>query len=405
MNSTAWRIPLALVGCDFRVAPSSLRSRLVLGADRAATLAAGLASPGAAEGVVVLETCNRNEWIVSAPEPEWAAELLHAQMRLALGDAASRCKPYRLTGEAAARHLLRVVLGMESLVVGERQIAGQVFRAFQDAREQGRSSRVLNGLGTLAGRLLRLAEREGHAARTGRGVHSLAIDYVRHHLASTHARLVVVGIGAIGRRVLAAASNGPRLDTVACNRTPMTVGNGSTRPLDELPALLACADAAIVCTGAPHPVVTAAILGATPRRTPLLLVDIGIPEQAERRGLPENVTVVGLDELAAFHRTRAGESGALDETRLEALVSETIGELAWFCSEPDYARIIEALIHRSKPILHERVSTLLATLPPEIDQRQRQELERGFRGIVQDYTNDVLASVKESGRGRPGDQE
>jgi glutamyl-tRNA reductase len=404
MSSTAWRIPLALVGCDFRVAPSSLRSRLVLGADRVAALAAGLASPGAADGLVVLETCNRDEWIVSAADPEWAAELLLAQMRQALGEAASWVRPYRLTGEEAARHVARVVLGMESLVVGERQIAGQLFHAFQDAREQGRSSRVLNGLGTAAGRLLRLAEREGHAARTGRGVHSLAIDYLRHHFGTVDTRVVVVGTGAIGRRVLGVASSDCRMTTVACNRTTMATRNGTTRPLDELPALLAGAGAVIVCTGAPRPVVTAAMLGAAPRQNPLLIIDIGIPEQVERVGLGANVTVVGLDELAAFHRSRQDAGGDLDESRLEALVDETIGDLAWFCSVPDYAGIIETLVHRSKPVLSERIARIVAALPPEVSQQQRSELERDLKEIVQDYTNDVLASVKESGRGRQGER-
>jgi glutamyl-tRNA reductase len=392
MSGSACSMPLALVGCDFRVAPSSLRSRLVLPPEKAAALAAGLASPGAADGLVVLETCNRNEWIVATADPEWATELLAAQMRSALGDDAAGVTPYRLAGEAAARHVLRVVLGLESLVVGERQIAGQLFQAFQTAREQHRS-----------GRLLRLAEREGHAACNGRGVHTLALDYLRHHLDTLQSRIVVIGIGAIGRRVLAAAHMNGRTSAVACNRTPTATCSGAARPLAELPELLATCDAAVVCTGAPRPVVRASALAATPRRAPLLVIDIGIPEQVERTGVPVDVTVVGLDELAAFHRSQ--HTGAtLDEARLDQLVEETIGELAWFCSVPDYAGILETLVHRSRPVLHERIAQLVAALPAGVTPQQRHELERDIRGVVQDYTNDVLASVKESGRGRLGER-
>ena len=405
MTAAVPRLPLAVVGCDFRIAPSALRSRLVVPEEKVGILAAGLAGQGAADGLLVLNTCNRNEWIVSAGDPAWAASLLQAQMKTLLGEEArERTAPYVHLGEAAARHVFRVALGMESLVTGERQIAGQLHQAFQAARERGRASRVLNGLATAAGRVVRLADRAGHKAQAGRGVHSLAVDYLRHAFAGREGvDVVVVGTGAIGRRAHGVLAGGESFRVVACNRTVAPEGRAGVRPLGELPELLAAADAALVCTGAPRTLVGAELLAALPREKPLLVIDIGIPEQVARVGLPEGVTVVGLDELSSFYQERHCGPTELDRRRLEAVVEETLADFAWFCSVPDYAEILDALLGRGKPALHERIATLLAHLPEAVPAQERSELERGLKVAFQDYINEVLESIKQTGRCRLGE--
>ena len=82
MNEATDKFPLAVVGCDFRVASSKWRSDLVLTDEDARVLARDLYRNGAADGFLDLNTCNRNEWIVSSSRPRWAAELLRAQMKI-----------------------------------------------------------------------------------------------------------------------------------------------------------------------------------------------------------------------------------------------------------------------------------------------------------------------------------
>ncbi len=405
MTAMVPRLPLAVVGCDFRIAPSALRSRLVVPDERVAAMASSLASQGAADGLMVLNTCNRNEWIVSAADPSWAATLLQAQMKSLLGEEArGHTDPYVHLGEAAARHVFRVALGMESLVTGERQIAGQLHQAFQVAREKGRASRVLNGLATAAGRVVRLADKAGHKAQAGRGVHSLAVDYLRHAFAGREgARVVVVGMGSIGRRAHGVLAGDDRFRVTACNRTVAPEGRSGVRPLAELPGLLPEADALLVCTGAGHPVLDAATLAAVPRETPLLIVDIGIPEQVARQGLPEGVTVVGLDELASFYKQKHCGPTELEGRRLEAVVDETLADFAWFCSVPDYAEILDALLGRGKPQLHERIARVIGALPDSVTPQAKSETEREIKVAFQDYINEVLASIKQTGRCRLGE--
>ena len=138
MNAGA--IPLAVVGCDFRVASSAWRSRLVLADEEAAEIAQGLARNQAADGFLDLNTCNRNEWVVSTLDAKWAVSLLKSHMVQKLGpEAAAWFNPYVYTGDDAARHVLRVAIGQESLVVGERQIAGQLHDALELARTRNTS--------------------------------------------------------------------------------------------------------------------------------------------------------------------------------------------------------------------------------------------------------------------------
>jgi glutamyl-tRNA reductase len=248
---------------------------------------------------------------------------------------------------------------------------------------------VLNGLATAAGRVVRLSDRSGAGARVGRGVHTLAAEHVDDALGGREgAVVVVVGLGAIGRKVLATLRARTAYATVACTRS--AAPGADVRPLAELPALVAAADAVVVCTAAPAPVVDAAMLAAA--RPGAVVVDIGIPEQVERAGAPPHALVAGLDELAAAHARR--DRGAAASDALGRIVDEALAEFAWFCTVPDYAGILEALIHRGKPALYDGIGKALARLHEAVPQHERAELEREVRGAVQGYTNDILASLK-----------
>ena len=359
--------PIAVVGCDFRTAPSRCRSRLVLDAAAAKKIGGELARLQAADGFVDLNTCNRNEWILSTANARWAAELMRTQMKhLAGDDAAAWFEPYSYTGKEAAKHIFRVAIGQESLVPGERQIAGQVFSAFEAARLRGTSCRVLNGLGSITGHLVRLALYRGWLASTSVGVHSLVIAYLQDTLATAaEHRVAVIGLGSIGRRVVGLLAQTPRFKPVPCNRTIPEEQRGQVQPLAELGRILGTVDAAVVCTRAPIPVVQPGMLqdrGRTSRLRPLLLVDLGIPEQIARFTPPEHVRVVRLDDLVAFHRSRrqdlpqAGQAGL----EIEASVQRALAEFEFFCTSHDQAGMVSTVAHHRQELVGEVIPQLIA---------------------------------------------
>jgi glutamyl-tRNA reductase len=397
MNEATVEIPLAVVGCDFRVASSKWRSRLVLEDDQACVLARKLCRIGAADGFFDLNTCNRNEWIVSSSEPRWAAELLRAQMKMRIEEARPWLEPYVYTGEAAARHVFRVAIGQESLVVGERQIARQLYRALETARGRGISSRVLNGMGTVAGRLVRIALRRGCIENAAVGVHSLAVHYLRSQLRMRdHYKVAVVGLGRIGRRVLGPVEGYPRFEPVLCTRT--VTDDQRVRPLSELAAVLAEVDAAVVCTGAMQPVIRAEHLSKDrPRKKPLLILDIGIPEQVESTGIPENVEVVGLDDLVGFYYESHGTQWKAEKDReVVGLVDTALDEFMMFCSEPKFSAILDMVQRHHRRLVGEEIPRLIADRFDYLPENARVRMAFDLKHIILGYTSEVFRTIKEA---------
>jgi glutamyl-tRNA reductase len=387
-------IPLAVVGCDFRVAPSRARSQLVLEEREALKLADDLERGGWAEGLVVLDTCNRNEWIVASHQPAWAAQLLHSRMRQRLEpELREHIDPVVWVGDEAARHLFRVAIGRESLVVGERQISGQLFDALHRARTRGTSSRILNGLGSIAGRLVRIAMRRGELEASAVGVHSLAIAWLREQLPPGRARVAVVGLGSIGRRVAGILEEDPRFELHRCNRT-VEPGSG-VRPITELRDLLSEVDAAVFCTAASAPLLDPEQLET---QRGLVLVDIGIPEQVAERTGSRWVRRVGLDQLVDWHQERGGESAVHRDAVTDAMVERALRELRRYCNEPAFAPVLERVRGRARELVNDEVPALIGDQLPRLSKAERARLESELKRLIAGFTDETLQAIRDSAR-------
>lgn len=397
-------LPLALAGCDFRVASSRWRSALVLQPAEVLGLSQKLQQGGWASSFVELSTCNRNEWIVVSPRPEWAAELLRCRMLARMQSRglppSHRIQPYTFAGDDAARHLLRVAIGQESLVVGERQIAGQLFRSLEAARRRGTSARLLNGLGSIAGRLVRIAQRRGCVDSSSRGVHSLAVQWLRHRLgARPDARVVVVGLGSIGRRVLGLLRAEGWARPSGCNRTVAPEHSETVFGLDALDGLLATADAVVVCSAAPSPLLDGALLARVQRTTPLPLLDLGIPHQVATEGLPPWARRAGLDELRRFHEGQQtpGTREARTEVATE-LVERALTELQGFRGEPTFAEVLLAVRRRQQELVETALPRLRAGRLAELEPELRAQIEDDMRCALQSYGHSILRSIRDATR-------
>ncbi len=397
LNNGSNDLGLAVVGCDFRVASSGFRSLLVLDDSAASLLAADLKKSQAADGFVDLNTCNRNEWIVSASDPRWVAELLKSHMLQTVGEKArENIKPYVYIGEAAARHIFRVAIGQESLVTGERQIAGQLYQALEVSRRRGTSSRVLNGLGSIAGRLVRIALRRGCIENAAVGVHSLALAYLSENLKDEKlARVAIIGLGRIGRRVLGVLEDARHLKPICLNRTLRADDQDRVRPLSDLAEVLDQVDAAIICTGAQNKIVSSSQLKPRPADRPLTLIDIGIPEQVERVGLPANVSLAGLDQLVEFHQT-SRTNQATNLIQAGELVDRAVFEFKAFCNEQAYSGILDAIQKNHRQLVGEEIPHLVARRLDYLPDEARSRLESDLKNIVLEYTSEVFRSIKET---------
>lgn len=317
---------LISIAVDYRHADVATRERFHLTEDRLARLYQSLPD-GVAPERVGLATCNRSEayaWVpgahADALEPHFAA-LARAWMETELGARQLLAVAKRRVGDAAARHLFRVASGVESQVLGDSQLLGQLRDAHKLAADGHAAGSVLH-------RLFERALRVGKRVRTETGLSSgrysvgaEAANVAQRRFGSlAHARVVVVGCGKTGERVARQLVKLGAQDIVLMNRTFERAEHlaqqvrGRAAPVEALYAELALADIAIVATAATTPVVFSDPLVSARRRCatmqyPLLLIDLSVPRNIDPAvGHVSGVVVVDLDALrpavAAAERER-----------------------------------------------------------------------------------------------------
>jgi glutamyl-tRNA reductase len=383
-------VPLAVVGVDFRVASTTWRNCLLLSAEERADLTEGLRRSCAVEGLVVLETCNRVEWILAAAQPRWAAEVLRAQMqdrwvRAGLANSTGGLPvPYLRVGPAAVSHILRVAVGLESFVVGEREIAGQLNRSVVEARRAGHASPLLNALQTAVGRTVRKVQRLTRWRHHARGVHGLALEAATRALPALADRkriAVVVGMGEIGRKA-ATLFQTSHWRVVRVNRTVPTERIREWHPLATLPEHLHDADALIVATGAHLPVVDLAGVARA-----LVVIDLGAPPQVDA---PADVAILGLDELLALPSARPQEA---DEQTVLELVGEGVAEFLLECRKRDLATLLRAAHDAYDRACYEELPALLQAELGDDPERKRR-LHAGLRDLLRTYARDIVQHIE-----------
>ncbi len=383
-------VPLAVVGVDFRIASSAWRNHLLLEADERASMTEALRRSCAVEGIVVLETCNRVEWIVAAAHPRWAADVLRAQMQdrwLAAGlHATGRLPmPYTRVGQAAVQHILRTAVGLESFVVGEREIAGQLNRSVVEARKLGITSSLLNALQTAVGRTVRKVQRLTHWRHHARGVHGLALEAAERIYGPPSERkrpAVVVGMGEIGRKAaMLLAASGWKVQRV--NRTVTPERAKEWQRLADLPRLLHPCDLLVVATGAQTPVVD---LRHGP--VPGCLIDLGAPPQID---VPAGVKVWGLDELLQLPSARPR---AEDEAAVHELVQEGVAEFLVECRKRELAGLLRAVHDAYDRASHEQLPAVLAHEMLNSEPEQIRRVETAVRDVLRDQARTVVQHIE-----------
>ncbi|NUO35594.1 MAG: glutamyl-tRNA reductase [Dermatophilaceae bacterium] len=307
---------LACISVSGSQLPISLLERLSFGDVELGERLPALRAAAGASSVAVLSTCQRTELYATweaAAAPAALLRALAADRRVARADVAAAAQVH--VHDGAARHLLRVATGLESFVLGESEIAGQVRRATTAAKAAGVLDLELERLLAAAVAASRRAHRGSSLTDTGRSVATAAVDTVAAWNGGSleGKRLLVVGAGSVAAAVVRrAAGLGARL--TVCNRTRRhaeLLARSGARVVDlaELPECLAASDVAVLATAAPRPLVDEDCLARAGRAAsePLLMLDLCVPRNVAPsvRGLPD-VHVIDLADL------RAGGAGAAE---------------------------------------------------------------------------------------------
>ena len=372
---------LLLVGISHRTAPVELRERVDFQARGVELALQALASRGSTREAVVLSTCNRAEVYAACDE------LGHARTDLvsfvsdfhAVDRAIVAPHVYDLSGLDAARHLFRVAAGLDSLVVGEPQILGQVKDAHTAASDAQTVGPVLN-------RLFHSSFAVGKRVRTetGLGSGAVSVGYAAVALARKifgdlkGRNVLVVGAGEMGKlTAVHMKSQGVQHVTIVSRtmahaaRTAEAIGGATAAPWDEMDGALGASDIVITATGAAAPILTKARIEAVmrPRRNrPLFIIDIALPRDVESAaGEIEQVFLYNIDDLQTTVRVNLARRTS-EVARAEAIVGEELEKFgAWFRSRGAIPTVV-ALRQRFETIRRSELDRLdfkLSALTPD----------------------------------------
>ena len=372
---------LLIVGLSHQTAPVELRERVDFQARGVSEALRSLASRGSTREAAVVSTCNRAELIVACDD----AAATREELTRFFGDfnhvAASDVAPhlYDLVDLDAVRHLFRVASGLDSLVVGEPQILGQVKDAHALATETKTVGPVLNRLfhsSFAVGKRVRTETAVGSGAVS---VSFAAVSLARKIFGDLGGRSVaVIGAGEMGKlTALHMKSQGVEHVTIVSRtmahaaRTAEAIGGASAAPWDDMDTVLGASDIVITATGAASPVLTKAHVEAVMRRRrnrPLFIIDIALPRDVEAEaGEIEQVFLYNIDDLQATVRENLARR-ASEVARAEAIVREEVDKFgAWLRSRGAIPTVV-ALRQRFEDIRRaelERLEFKLSSLPPD----------------------------------------
>jgi len=420
-----------IVGLSHRSAPVATLERAAVSGDPLGKLLRDIYEAEPVAGTFVVSTCNRVEVYAEVDKFHAAlsaiSDLLARHSGIPLAELTEHL--YVRYEDRAVQHLLTVAAGLDSMVVGESQILGQVRQAIALAREQGTLSRALDGLGTLALRTAKRAHTETGIDRAGANLVSVGVGLAAAELAPPGGgqaldpvhplaglRVLVVGAGSMSALAVATAHRLGAASIVVTNRTPERAErlaasvSGSTAGFGDLPAALAAADLIISCTGATGLVVTAGMAtealrlrsgaGREAATRPLAMLDLALPHDVDRAaaGLP-GVSVLGLDSLEAAGLAVA-VTQADDVAAVRAIVAE---ELAARISARHAARVsptVIALRAKAAEVVEAELDRLTGKLGP-LDERAKAEISRAMQRVVGKLLHAPTVRVKELA-GSPG---
>jgi glutamyl-tRNA reductase len=421
-------VSVLVVGLSHKSAPVATLERAAVRGDTLTKLLRDVVQAEPVAEAFVVSTCNRVEVYADV-------DRFHAGVTAICELLARHCgvPPHELTQylyvhyeERAASHLLAVAAGLDSMVVGEDQILGQVRSAVKLAAEHGTAGRVLGELGQLALRTGKRARAETGIGRAGLGLLSAAVELAATSLgpvgsgpdALAGRDVLIVGAGSMSALAATTAARSGAASIVVANRTrehaerlAASVSTTVTKiaGLADLPTAMAAADVLISCTGAAGHVITHDMVSvalstrkALDPSAPLVIMDLAMPRDVEpaAASLP-GVVLIGMDELSEHATAIRDDDVAAVRAILEA-------ELAAYQSAVDAARVaptVVALRAKAAKLVDAELARLAGRLSADgLSGHAVDEIAQTVRRVVDKLLHAPTVRVKELA-GSPGGEE
>jgi glutamyl-tRNA reductase len=407
---------IVVVGLNHKTAPISLLERLAINDERLPKALHQLATTDHILEAVILSTCNRIEVYAAVSKYHAGAQdvrnFLSEFCHVEPDDFVDRLYTYHDDG--AIRHLFRVAAGIDSMVVGESEILGQVRRAFQAAMDEGMIQRVLGAAFRQALRVGKRSRSETSIGRNPVSVSSAAVELARRAFPATGLagkRVTIVGAGKMGKLAVQALSGAGATEVTVVNRSTeraedlAEMFHAKALGFDRLQEAVAEADILICSTTAPETVIDAALveraMSARGEDRPLFVVDIAVPRDVD----PVAAAVTGvvlrdIDDLKGVVETNLG-SRMGEVTRVDEIIAtEVEGFLEWERST-EYAPTAATLVSKADALREveiERIRMHLEAMTPE----QAAAVDHLSRRLVSKMLHTPLKKARDAASSKQG---
>jgi glutamyl-tRNA reductase len=392
--------PLVCVGLSHHTAPVDVRERLALPEERQTELLQAMAQ-APAEALLV-STCNRVELYVVGPGAD-----LHDRTRTALAGAAGEdLAPYLYAhhGEAAVLHLFRVAASLDSMVLGEPQILGQVKDAFEQAQRLGAARGELARICAAAFGSAKRVRTETDLGRAATSMASAAVEMARHIFDRLDGKTVLlVGAGEMaelaGKHLVSAGAS----KVLVVNRTfahaqaLATTLSGEALPFERMEDGLVWADVVVCSTASPQPVITRekVVRVLKPRKhRPLFLVDLAVPRDVDPDvHALDGVYSYDVDDIQkVINENQASRAAAA--AKAEVLVSEEVGRYIRQRAVRDQVPVLAQLRARAEQIRRAELERAMGNLGTPLSPEQAKVIEAMTSAIVNKMLHQPTAKLR-----------
>lgn len=398
---------VSVTGISHHETPVELREQIAFAPAEIAGILSGLKDHFAAAALI--STCNRSELYLAS-----SAAVNKDQSIQALAQVSHRQIPegmsfYHYEGVGALKHLGRVAAGVDSLVVGESEVLGQVRQAFSAATAAGSANPTLARLFHTGIRIGRRARNETLIGAHGLSVAAIAVSLSRKALGDLRQKTVlIVGSGEVGQRAAAALAQNGAQRILVTTRTPARADaiaaelGAIALPFDQLPAALAEADVVISATSATAPVISRDTVAAAVARRPsrqIVMVDIAVPRDIEAavRDLP-GVHLFDIDDLEVI-ADRNLEARREEIAAVEEIVKQEAALFAKWLEAQAVTPTVAALRQRAEKTRRAEMERTLARLP-KLSPEDQQRIEAMTKALVKRLLHDPVTRLREDGRER-----
>jgi glutamyl-tRNA reductase len=395
---------LVLIGLSHHTTPLEVRERLAIPSGQLVETLRNLRHKAELSEAMMVSTCNRVEVYASSTNPSGSAACVRSYLQeLAQGTDLST-HLYEHSGPSAARHAFRVAASLDSLVVGEPQILGQVKEAFTVASDAGT-------VGALLGRCMTRAFAVAKRVRTETGIASgaVSVSSIACELAKgifgdlAGRRVVLVGAGEMGEAAAKAlAQHGTLLTVVNRNqeraRAVAQACGGEAREFDRLQQELIAGDVVITSTASPRFVITRELMQVVVkarRHRPLFLIDIAVPRDVDPRvENMDNVFLFDIDDLEQVANKNIA-ARQKEAEQAERIVEEEVSAFDHWQRSLDLTPTIVALRERVRSVV---LGELNRTMPRlnGLSDVERRLLETMSEAVVNKILHKPLTELKKS---------